>query len=218
MPKFEPLRISDILTSASILIAGLGLAHAWYADIGARERDLANQVREAAASTLAKVERLGDLSLSLLSEIQPFIVETTELVAETKKPQKARDYFWKQATRLRAEMKKIAFEEQIEQAYASLYWFYPRFRASFVLMLGKLKECENQFYIDYMTQTEMSILAVKGVANGFYTAPLGNRLRLVSRETGHEHERCVNIAVKPVIDDLYRIMAGESALPMSSDE
>ncbi len=76
MFKWNPdIKISDILTSASILIAACGLMYTLFKDRQLRKREYSDKIRRAAAETVVSLERWKELALRFYSAIQPLITD-----------------------------------------------------------------------------------------------------------------------------------------------
>lgn len=80
----QTLKLSDFITAVSVLISAMALVYAWNKDFSLKEREQANQVRDAASKTLAKLERRKELSLWIFKDIQPLIVESSEHLKNSK--------------------------------------------------------------------------------------------------------------------------------------
>jgi hypothetical protein len=142
--KFEwKITFGDLLTFASILVSAAGLAWTWHQDILTRERDQATEVRKAAASTLAKLERLGQLTDVLFADLQPTIVEASDLLAKNHDPDLARDYFWKTVSAARLAQRKRVLDEQIENDYVTLYSYVTQARPLFQSTIKNLRSAED---------------------------------------------------------------------------
>ena len=76
----KEVAVGDLLTTASILISLIALLFSWSQSRALVQREQANKVRDAAAKTLAKLQRRQTISTPLFDEIQPSLVETSELL------------------------------------------------------------------------------------------------------------------------------------------
>lgn len=63
------ITIGDMLTSASILLSIFALLLSWSQSRALEKREQANEVRNAAAETLAKFERWQEISMSIFDDI-----------------------------------------------------------------------------------------------------------------------------------------------------
>lgn len=131
MVTLDPtLKIGDLLTSGSILISLVTFLVSWAKDRRIRQKELADKIRAAAAHTLAKLERWEEPSISIADEAQPIFVETSELIDPDEEDSiiLARDYLWKELSRLRAEKLRRVLGEEVEIAYIDLYAYMPGIR------------------------------------------------------------------------------------------
>jgi hypothetical protein len=169
------ITLGDLLTFVSIALAAAGLAWTWHQDILTRQREQATEVRRAAAATLAKMERLGQLTDLLFADLQPTIVETGDLLAEKHDAGLARDYFWKTVAAARLGQRKRIMDEQIESAYVALYTYMTDARTMFQSTVGKLQSSEDKALDGIMAGCQNEILAYD--RSNYQPANLGNRCR-----------------------------------------
>jgi hypothetical protein len=76
------IKISDLLTSLTILVSVITLTVSWSKDRLTREKEQADRVRSAAAKTLTQLDRWQALQLSIFRELQPVFVETSEMLVD----------------------------------------------------------------------------------------------------------------------------------------
>ena len=167
----------DVLTFVSILISAAGLAWTWRQDIDVRERDQATEVRKAAAGTLAKLERLGQLADLLFADLQSIIVDTTDVLAEKHDPELARDYYWKTVSAARLAHRKRVMDEQIESAYVTLYSYMTQARSIFQAAVEKLRSAEDAGVDKILDDSQSEILAYDRTT--YQAAVLGNKCRQI---------------------------------------
>jgi hypothetical protein len=124
--KIDPtVEVGDILTSLSIVISVIALLTAWSKDRYLRRKEQANKVRNAAAKTLAKLERWRGLSLWIFQDIQSLFVETSEILARDFDFILARDFLWGKLNDARLKTFQRILDEEIEIAYVDLYSYHP---------------------------------------------------------------------------------------------
>jgi hypothetical protein len=169
------ITFGDLLTFGSILLSALALAWTWHQDIATRERDQATEVRKAAAATLAKLERLGQLTDLLFADLQPTIVETTDLLAEKHNADSARDYFWKTVSAAGLAHRKRVMDEQIESAYVTLYGYVTQARPMFQTAVKDLRSAEEEAIDGILDGCQKEILAYD--PKTYIPAILGNKCR-----------------------------------------
>ena len=171
------ISFGHLLTSVSIMISIVALLYGWSKDIGQRRVEQADEIRNAAAQALAKVQRWEELSLSLFEEIQPTLVATTELVRD-EGGEKAGDYLWREWYASRQRMRFRILEEEIETAYVGLYGYHPEVRQLFVTARDSLQKKEEAMFYGVTVRTDSIVRNAKSGPN-FQTAALGNKLRQV---------------------------------------
>jgi hypothetical protein len=176
--KFEwKVTLGDLLTFMSILISALGLAWTWNQDISTRERDQATEVRKSAAATLAKMDRLGQMTDLLFADLQPAIVTTGDMLAEKHDAEMARDGFWKEVSAARLGQRKRVMDEQIESAYVTLYSYMSGARSMFQSAVEHLRSAEDEALDDILADCQKEILAYD--PSSYKPAILGNKCRNV---------------------------------------
>ena len=189
MPRLEiepTIKVGDLLTSISILITLVSLLIAWSHETQVREREQADKVRHAAALTLAKLERLQELTLWYYDEIQPLFVQTSESLAENRDIVKARDALWRQLDEARIKAVNRVHEEQIEQAYTELYGYYPHAYEVLTQAIAKLKSRDESLFKDFQGQTESDVFSLRDgdsmrLKPDYQSAELGNALRATAQ-------------------------------------
>jgi hypothetical protein len=126
------LKVSDMLTSLTIIVSVIALMISWSKDRDIREREQANLVRNAAGQTLAKIERWKSLQLSIFDEIQPDFVETSEMLAKDYDIIVTRDHLWKSINSENVIVKTRIVNEKMEISYIDLFSRLPAIREVFL--------------------------------------------------------------------------------------
>lgn len=205
----QEIAVGDLLTSASILISILALFFSWSQSHILQEREQANRVRNAAAQTLAKLERWQQISLSLFDEIQPDIVETSELLANNRSPAqtiKARDYLYKKLRSSRLNLQKDLRQEEIETAYVYLYSYHPSLRKRFQNVLTNLETKENEMFEQLLSNTEGRVLSWHNSSKPYETSFLGNPLRADVTRIKKSYEAKLKKILQPIATDLTNLV------------
>lgn len=138
------MKVSDVLTSLTIVVSVVALLIAWSKDRTVRQTEQADRVRAAAAKALTKLDRWQALQLSVYQELQPIFVETSEALQQKYDIVKVRDQLWKAINAERTRIASKILEEQIETAYADLLSHFPAARAKFVDAFTNLSDIEKQ--------------------------------------------------------------------------
>jgi hypothetical protein len=178
------MTLGDLLTLVSVLVSAAGLAWTWHQDIATRQREQTTDVRKAAATTLAKLDRVGELVELLFDDIQPIIIDTTDQLADKHDPALARDVFWKSVTAARLLHRKRFMDEQIESAYVGLYSYMQDARGMFRDTVQHLRSEEDSAVENILQGCQSAILAYdRQHVQSYQPAALGNTMRdVVSRE------------------------------------
>lgn len=154
------MRVGDLLTSVSVIIALLGFLYAWRKDRKLRTKEYADKVRTAGAMTLAKIDRCESLFLSFIHRIRPLFTEMNELLEQTKNQEACRDHFWKQMIEIRLSIYKQFSDEQIELAYAPLFVHKHEIYDLFKGVIEKAKQVEDDFFWGLMGECQKAILGL----------------------------------------------------------
>lgn len=140
------IKVDNLLTLATIIGSVIAFLTSWAAERDLKELQRADRMRAAAALSIAKLERWQVLHLSLYDEIQPTLVETSEMLVSNFDVGKARDYFWKTLDRQHVQILKSIQEERVDTAYLDLLAFEPSYREQYVRTLKQLREVERQAF------------------------------------------------------------------------
>lgn len=182
--KIEPtIKVGDLLTSLSIMITLVSLLIAWSHERQSQNREQADKARQAAAVTLAKLERMQELSLWYYEETKPLFVQASEELAKNKNGViTTRDALWKQLDEARAKAVNRIHEEKIEQSYVELYGYYPQAYEILTTAITKLKERDEALFHEFQEKTQGDIFSFANedrtqLKPGYDSADLGNKLR-----------------------------------------
>lgn len=179
------IKVSDILTSLTILVSVVTLTITWTKDQTTREQHQADIVRLAAASIITKLDRWQALQLSLYQELQPEFIITSEKLSEDFNIIKFRDYLWKAIDNKRTAISSKVLEEQISTSYISLLAYFPETRGQFMTLFEALNKAEEEISSSFLVQTQKDIMAFENREKNYTSAMLGNALR----KTATEHKR-----------------------------
>jgi hypothetical protein len=162
---------------------------AWTKDRDVRVREQADRVRAAAAETLAKLERWQALQLSLYDQLQPILVETSEIFDREFNIIVARDYLWKQINAEHTRISSKVLDEGFETAYVDLFAYYPTIRHKFLDVVDSLKATEQNAIESLLLNTQDAVTSFQGKKSTYSTAQLGNALRAAVAHTRKEFIR-----------------------------
>ena len=173
----KTVKVGDVLTSLTIIVSVIALLLSFAKDRDAKVSEQANKVRSSTANALVKLDRWQGLQLSLYQELQPYYVETSEMLVSEFDVVKARDSFWKKVNIERTRVAKPILDEQLGTAYTDLLSHFPAARMKFVEVFAALSAIENEVTENFLYDCEQSILGLKGQERSYQTPTLGNALR-----------------------------------------
>lgn len=187
------VKLSDLLTTISVLLAIATFLTAWVKDRRLRTRQYADRIRGAAANALAAVERWKELSLRLFDDLQPVISDADVALTTSGDVIKTRDSFWRAVVAAQALVRRSALEEKLSLAYVDLYAYEPGVHARYVRTTNAIRQAIDVADQRILQETQADIVSMEGQAKPFRSAALGNRLRetvsRVSKDLTAEFER-----------------------------
>jgi hypothetical protein len=197
------VKLGDLLTSISVLVAAAALVTAWLRDRNVRRREYADRVRDAAARTIVALRRRRSLADRLFAEIEPCVTEADAKLVKTNDAIAVRDEFWQNLVATRAALLKELFEEELEDSYVALLGYNAAVQDLFLLALAELDELDQRAYLNLLGSTQQNILAFNGRKQPPQTAELGNLLRAtltdVERVSLAETEKVLNRAQEKLL-------------------
>lgn len=140
------IKIGDFITASAILLSLISLLISLRKDRNLRKREQADKVRNAAARTLAKLDRWKEITLLMFAQMDIVFVETSKLWASGSKGQTLRDELWERLDQVRVKSLENITKEEIETAYQDLYSFDPCVRDYFEKVLNLLKDEEEVMF------------------------------------------------------------------------
>jgi hypothetical protein len=169
------VKITDLITSFSVLCAASTLVYTWTKDRHLRAKEYADRIRSAAALTLSKVDRCQSLFASITDAIQPEVTEIDGFLITTKDSILARDRFWKAAHEVRQKILQTYYDEEIELAYAPLLVYRKTVYDLFNSALRSARVLETASFVILQEKCQAVILGVN--VDSLQSAVLGNLLR-----------------------------------------
>ncbi|MCF6149980.1 MAG: hypothetical protein E3K37_15105 [Candidatus Kuenenia sp.] len=200
-------KASDLLTSLTIIVSVIALIITWTKDRDLRVREQADRIRTAGAETLAKLERWQALQLSLYDQLQPVLVETSEMLDREFNIIVARDYLWKQINAEHTQISSKVLEEGFETAYVDLFAYYPSIRQKFLDVVDSLKASEQNSVESLLLNTQDAITSFQGKRSTYSTAQLGNALRAALAHTRNKFVQDTNSSLMLIRDQLYTLIS-----------
>ena len=125
--------VGGAVALTSVLIGATTLAVSLHKDRRLRQQEYANQIRKAAGTTIARLERWTAISDSLFFQIQPVITDADEALLKSRDAIGTRDQLWRALLDKLTARSQALLEEGIELAYIDLYGYDPSIRAYLVI-------------------------------------------------------------------------------------
>jgi hypothetical protein len=201
------LDMGNILTALSIFGSAIFFMYSFRKDRELRKGERANRIRNAAAVTIAKLDRWREISLSLFEEIQPLFVTTTERMAKDYNAIESRDYLWKNLSIINNKVYDIIRKENIETVPIDLYGYNQEVRDLFNSSLGNLKKEQKSMFEDLSKKTQNAVLYFTPDKKEEYSnAKLGNALRLSAGGIRSDYEKKLGSIIQPVENFLNAII------------
>jgi hypothetical protein len=188
------LKVGDVLTATTIIISLISVLVSWSIDRSMRLRAQADEIRSAAASTLADVERWRDLAFSLYTEAQPVFVEASETATSSnptpvRRLEAARDLLWKRLNEIHNAIMKKILDERLDKGYAKLFGYYPEVRSLYQKTLMEFRRLDDEMVKEFLGEVQMSVLAFENAEPAPATADVGNALRSTADRVKEKHMR-----------------------------
>ena len=200
------VKFGDILTSITILVSVAALVISWSKYRLTRETEQADRVRSAAARSLTKLDRWQLLSLSLYDELQPFFVETSEMLSTEFNVIKARDHLWKETNRARMSISSKILEEEIATSYVDLIAHFPIVREKIRHAINTLDELERQTSDKYLEASQKDVFSMHGKENSYHSAMLGDALRNTAFNYRKQLLNETDKVIEPIRELLFSII------------
>lgn len=201
------IKVSDLLTTATIVISVIALLLSLSKDRDAKVTEQASRVRSAAATAIAKLDRWQALQISMYQELQPTYVGLSEKLAESFNVQRVRDEFWKEVNIERTRVAQKVLDEQLGTAYSDLLSHFPAARGKFTDAFAKLSSIEAAVTDSYLGESESAILSLEGMQKNYTTPTLGNALRKAAASHSAELKSSSEAVIAPVREYLFSVIS-----------
>lgn len=197
------VKLGDLLTSLSLLVATGALVTTWLRDRNVRRREYADRIRDSAAHTIVALRRRRTLANRLFDAIEPRVTEADRKLVATYDVIAVRDEFWQRLVEVRAGLLRELFEERLEQAYVALLGYDASVQEVFLSALTALDDSDQRVYESLLQATQDDILAFLRPEEQPQTAELGNALRhtlgILFEETAAQTEAIVAVAEQQLL-------------------
>jgi hypothetical protein len=185
MISFDPtVKLSDVITSLSFILAILALVYSQSKDRRTADQQRLAEARTVLSSGITKLERWTSLSESIFDEMQPTLVQTSEIWNEKDGDViAARDHLWRELNRIYTGVSTKILDERISTAYIDLYRVSSTLPADYRRTLDELEKLAKEIRVKVLADTEQAVLSFSHKHGERVTAELGNALRAeVSRD------------------------------------
>lgn len=203
----KTIKLSDLLTSFTIIISVIALSISWSKDRITRETEMADRVRSASALALTKLDRWELQNLSLYQELQPTFVETSEMLSEEYNIIKARDHLWRRINEERTLIARKVLDEKIMTSYFDLLSHFPDTRKQFQTLFERLRIIEQEISDDFLVESQNNIRHFDGRRDEYTSAMLGNALRFTASKHKERFKKKTDIAIEPVRKFLFDVIS-----------
>lgn len=171
------VKLADILTSLSLLVAAVTVIIGVVKDRKLRRREYADQVRSGASRAAVASARRREIALSFYDALQPAITKADMTIVKSKDVIDGRDQLWIASVAARFELRKRLLNEKIEEAYAALYGYDTRIRLHFERTISALSELDDEAYNAWLDESQSVLFAVEDSTDEYVSADFGNPLR-----------------------------------------
>jgi hypothetical protein len=200
------IKIGEFLTIVTILVSVATLWHTFSQDQQLRKRDQATRIRDAAAQTLAKLDRLQELSTWVFDAAEPIFIDVSEEFNRTHDAPATRDMLWKAINQTRIKTEEQFLDEKIETGYVNLLPFDASIRDKFMVVLRDRAKQEEEMFDLLLAKTQKDVLAFRSHTHDYTPALMGNALRATANEVRSSYQEEMNRSLKPIQDFLVGLM------------
>ncbi|MEA2688944.1 MAG: hypothetical protein QOD51_1551 [Candidatus Eremiobacteraeota bacterium] len=200
------VKLGDLLTVASVAIAGGVFLYTRRKDRKARDKENADRIRAAAGQTLSRLTRAQAIFDSFYDYIQAPITEADEVLVSTRNVIKARDFLWKRCYETKTELVKLYRDEEVEVAYAPLFGYRQDSYRRFSDGLRAAVSSWELYYGNFRDESQDRIL---GMADDkpFKSADLGNEVRPIASKLRSQQSAQVRECLAELQTFLLEIVA-----------
>jgi hypothetical protein len=155
------ISVGNLLTSASIVVSAVALVYQLSKDRSVRQRQQANEIRAAAANTLASLERWRLLSQSFFDEIHPGLIETSISAAKGDDESTIRDVLTASAHATRLRILHRQFDDKNETTYTQMYQFHPSIKPFIEDVIQRFSDAERASFFAFLDSAQSAIILAK---------------------------------------------------------
>jgi len=201
------IKVGDIITVLAIFYSLVSLLSALEKERKLRRKEQADNVRSAAAKTIAKLDRWKELSLSMFTYMDVVFVNTSKLWNETANKDLTRDTLWEDMNIIRGKNSEKILSEDIGTAYMDIYGYDPSVRPFFAFVLNQLKnEEEVMFQKGLLAGLQYIIESFDSPKNELGTASFRDPLMEHANNIRGKYETRLYYLLEPVASNLMHLI------------
>jgi Caspase domain len=201
--KLNPeVSAGDLLTVLSLLGAISSFAISQAKDRQLRRKEFAERVRNAAAVTLAKLERWRDIALLKFRDVPPAVIGLLDGLSGANTLIDAREKLWKELFTIQSTGGHRISQEEIEIAYVGLYSYHPRVYESFGATISAMRRLDEGVWLRFMESSQDAILAWLGREKELQPTLLENQLRAACAK----YEKQLRDDLDRIIEPMHRTL------------
>lgn len=204
----KTVKIGDVLTSLTIFISLIFFIISMNKDRNLRRKQQADNVRNAAAGTIGKLDRWKEASLSMFHYMDIVFVKASEMLKNKYNTEPVRNFLWMQLLSIKNRTSEKILKENIETAYDELYGYDPSVRPFFEMVLTQLKREEQSMFEGLLSNTQSDIKSFDYKDKSEYqVATLRNQLNDRAKDARENYEDRINEILKPISDNLLKLIS-----------
>jgi hypothetical protein len=208
---FSQTKIGDILTSLAIIISAFTLASNLSKDRLLRKKERADKIRNSAASTITKLDRWHELSLSIFHDVQPIFIDIIVMMSDNFDPVKTKNILWKEMTVANNEITWKILGENIQTASVELMGYRPDIRRVFESALMELQAAREDMFSNFIYDSQQAVLSFECRKEEYKTNDLWNKLRGTIMRNQLAFEERIKSPLTEISDLLLGLISKEDA-------
>lgn len=210
--NFDPtLKLSDILTAFSFMLAVAALLYSFGKDRNVAEREKYVQARSIISSSLGQIIRWNDISGSIYIEIQPAIIEASQIWAKSGNITEVRDFIWQRTSSINTEIKRRIIAEKIRTAYIDIYNVDAQLAEKYDESYRKIDAINDTHFALLRSNLQEVIAKFDKYKGDRFTSEMGNALRRVVDDNQKSFNTLVSSNESDVLEILRTKLSGKNS-------
>ncbi|HOO52640.1 MAG TPA: hypothetical protein PLM24_02515 [Methanothrix sp.] len=204
----KTVKVGDILTSLTIFVSLIFFIISMNKDRNLRRKQQADNVRNAAAKTISKLDRWKEASISMFHYMDIVFAKASEMLKKNYDTEAVKDFLSMQLLVIKNKTSEKMLKEDIETAYDELYGYDPSVRPFFEIVLTKLKKEEQVMFKGLLanTQSDIASFYYKN-ENEYLTSNLRSQLNNRVKMARKDYEKSINEILRPISHDLLELIS-----------